>query len=603
MKVRDDLCVNRLDFKHRYIFMVLFLLGFTAGIAFCAQTDVLVEAEIFQDKGGWKVDQQFCDVMGSSYLLAHGLGEAVQNATTTVDFPAEGQYTLWVRTKDWVPGNWEAPGRFQVLVDSRAVKTTFGTQLDWHWQKGGLVHITDKQVTVELKDLTGFDGRCDALFFTQDDSFVPPNEGRAMRNWRNNVLGIPDVPAVTRKFDVVIVGGIAGCAASLAAAQQGLIVALINDRAILGGNASGQVRVHTEGIVGKGGYILNQLNTVHWPNGASDALKDDIKRHAAIDAMDNIKQFLGWRAYDAKADNGKILYVDARQVETGKTQRFRAPVFIDCTGDGWVGYWTGADYRYGRESHDEFNEGWDEHGQLWSPKKPDNRVMGSSLLWNSCVIDQEVTFPDVPWAMPVAMDHAKLKGEWFWEYSDNNKHQIEDAEDIRDHLLRAIYGSFANAKKNPANKYCQLEFVGYLIGKRESRRLMGDYIYTMRDMTENRVFEDAVVEEIRSFDVHYQRLLKDSKYDFLSEAMFWKTKKYYIPFRCLYSRNIKNLMMAGRCFSCSHVGLGGPRVMNTTGQMGIAAGYAASLCIRYDTNPRGVYLEHIAELQKLIGYE
>jgi hypothetical protein len=117
-----------------------------------------------------------------------------------------------------------------------------------------------------------------------------------------------------------------------------------------------------------------------------------------------------------------------------------------------------------------------------------------------------------------------------------------------------------------------------------------------------REFDDAVVMEERDVDVHYQQVLKDStKPDFLSEALFYKVDHYYIPYRTLYSKNIKNLFMAGRCFSTSHVGLGGPRVMNTTGQMGVAVGYAASLCKKYNTNPRGVYNSHIPELRNLIG--
>jgi hypothetical protein len=115
-------------------------------------------------------------------------------------------------------------------------------------------------------------------------------------------------------------------------------------------------------------------------------------------------------------------------------------------------------------------------------------------------------------------------------------------------------------------------------------------------------FPDAVVMEQRDIDVHYQVNLQDSsKPDFLSEALFYPVDHYYIPYRSLYSKNIKNLLMAGRCFSCSHVGLGGPRVMNTTGQMGVATGYAASLCKKYNTRPRGVYLSHIDELKNLIS--
>ena len=182
----------------------------------------------------------------------------------------------------------------------------------------------------------------------------------------------------------------------------------------------------------------------------------------------------------------RIASVEAREVTTGIIRRFRAPVFIDATGDGWLGYWAGADCRYGREAHSEFGEAWEKHGDLWSPETPDNRVMGSSVLWNSEQTDERSDFPDVPWAMPVAKEHSAINGEWYWEYSDNDLNQIDDAEQIRDHMLRAIYGSFANAKKDPKNATVALKWVAYVAGKRESRRLMGDHIYTMHDMTERR---------------------------------------------------------------------------------------------------------------------
>ncbi len=587
-----------------FLFSVFWIMFGVTSYSANPSNGLLVEAESFQDKGGWKVDQKFMDILGSPYLLAHGLGIPVANAKTTVTFPAAGVYHIWVRTKNWAPGDWEAPGRFKIILNGTALKTTFGTEAGWEWQNGGSIEIPSQNAAIELQDLTGFDGRCDAIFFTIDRSFTPPDNPKEMKKWRNKLSGSGEEPQAKQDFDVVIVGGgIAGCAASLAAAQQGLNVALINDRPVLGGNAGGEIRVHTLGITGKGQALLEKINTAHWPNGSPDALKDDIKRHSALDAEKNITQFLGWRAYAVITNENTITSIDAQHIENGRTRRFVAPVFIDCTGDGWIGYWAGAEYRCGRESRDEFGEQWEEYGWLWSPEKPDNRVMGSSLLWYSRKTDTKTVFPDVPWATAVAKDLEGLQGEWDWEYSDDSLNQVYDAEAIRDHLLRAIYGVFSNAKKDPKNAGASLEWVGYILGKRESRRLMGDYIYTMSDMVENRVFPDTVAEETRAIDVHYQRILKDSKYDFLSEAIFRNTGKYYIPFRCLYSKNIKNLMMAGRCFSCSHIGLGGPRVMNTTGQMGIAAGYAASLCKKYNTNPRGIYENHIAKLRRLIGYE
>jgi hypothetical protein len=222
-------------------------------------------------------------------------------------------------------------------------------------------------------------------------------------------------------------------------------------------------------------------------------------------------------------------------------------------------------------------------------------------LWRTYDTGSPVNFPDVPWALETAKDYAATKGTWEWEFSRNDLNQIEDAEYIRDHMLKAIYGSFANAKKKPENANLALGWTSYLVGKRESRRLVGDHIYTFADEKNMVEFPDAVVMEERDIDVHFQQNLTDTlKPDFLSQALFFKVDHYYIPYRSLYSKNIRNLFMAGRCFSTSHVGLGGPRVMHTTGQMGIAVGYAASLCKKYKTSPRGVYRNHIKELKKLI---
>ena len=310
---------------------------------------------------------------------------------------------------------------------------------------------------------------------------------------------------------------------------------------------------------------------------------------------------MNWRAYDAISKNNTIEHVDARETRTGERVRFKAPYFVDSTGDGWIGFWAGAEFNYGRESRDTFNENWEEHGEIWSPTKADNAVMGTSVLWRSAALDSVHNFPKVPWAVEVAKGHKAINGEWQWEFSRNDLHQIHDVEEIRDHMLKAIFGSFGNAKKLEEHSNRKLEWVSYLAGKRESRRLIGDYIFTLNDAKEGRKFPDGVVSETREIDVHYQTILEEEgNPDFLSEALFFKTPKYYIPYRSLYSKNINNLFMAGRNFSCSHVGLGGPRVMNTTGQMGVAVGLAAVLCKRYKVNPRAVYTDYLKEYLDLI---
>lgn len=563
--------------------------------------EVLIEAESFNDKGGWVTDPQFVEQMGSPYLLAHGLGSPVGDASTEVKIGVTGRYYVWVRTMNWAPGPWEAPGRFRISVNGVELSTDLGTMSGWSWQKAGKVRLKDEQLSLVLHDLTGFDGRCDAIFLTSGKD-APPDNVNELSTWRKNHHGETAEPVKSEDFDLVVVGGgIAGCAASIAAAEQGMKVALIHDRPVLGGNASSEIRVHTEGITWKSERILSMLNTVWWPNGSPDAAIDDKKRHENIERYDNISVFPNWRAYTTNTMNDSVTSVDARHTSTGERMRFKAPLFIDCTGDGWIGYWAGAEYMYGREDSASFGENLDKWKDLWSPPLPDNRVMGSSVLWRTYNAGKHVVFPDVPWATEVAGDYEATTGTWKWEFSRDDLNQITDAEYIRDHMLMAIYGSFSNAKKDPANDSMALEWVSYLVGKRESRRLVGDYIYTFNDERKMTEFPDAVAMEKRDIDVHYQQILADSaRPDFLSEAIYYKVDHYYIPYRSLYSKNIKNLLMAGRCFSCSHVGLGGPRVMNTTGQMGVATGYAAALCKKYKTSPRGIYQSHIEELKSLI---
>jgi hypothetical protein len=597
----------------------MLLLGW---ISLSAQS-IFIESESFTDKGGWLVDPQFVEQMGSPYLLAHGMGKPVQNATTEIKVEEAGLYHVWVRTKNWAPGKWEAPGRFQVSIDGEKLDNELGKNPGWNWEYAGSTKLIKGDRKISLHDLTGFEGRCDAIYLTTRKKENLPTDGEALNKWRLAQTGTSEILKKVVKYDLVVVGGgIAGTAASIAAAEQGMKVALVHDRPVLGGNASGEIRVHTLGIYGKFERILKMIDTEHYPNGSADALKDDQRRMANVKKYKNIDLYLNFRAYAAKAENNKITMVNARSTYSGEQIRFEAPLFVDCTGDGWIGYWAGADYSYGREAASKHEENWDKHGSLWSPEIPDNSVMGSSVLWGSENAGKPTAFPEVPWAMDVAGSYAEKNGEWQWEYSDNDLSQIDDAEAIRDHMFRAIYGSFYNYKnqtvqnlKTDQGNYgkidnklqqqkadsLQLKWVSYLLGKRESRRLVGDYIFTFNDVRGTTKFEDAVVFEKRAVDVHYQiNLLDQDDPNFISEAMFYKTEQYSIPYRSLYSKNISNLFMAGRNFSCSHVGLGGPRVMRTTGQMGAAVGLAASICKKHNANPRDVYASYLKEYLELI---
>jgi hypothetical protein len=551
---------------------------------------LLVEAESFANSGGWVLDQQFVDVMGSPYLLAHGKGTPVAAASTAVSFSATGTYRIWVRTKDWTAPLPDHPGSFKVVIDGVELATVFGTVgQGWLWQDGGTVQITNRTSQIQLKDLTGFDGRCDALFFTTDRAFVPPNTLLQLTDWRRQQLGLPAVPASVGTFDLVVVGGgIAGSAAAVAGARQGLQVALIHDRPFPGGNASQDVRVHT---LGKNlGGIVAEINTPDYNFGSDQFIQRDQQRLAVLLAETNLHLYTDWRAFRANTNAARITSVDARQNRTGEERRFSAPVFIDSTGDGWIGYWAGAQYRMGREARAEFNES-------LAPTNSDRMTLGSTLSWYSRDAGHAAPFPAVPWATNVAKGFYATRGEWWWEYG-LTRDTIYDAEEIRDHLLQGVYGTFFNVKQQATNANLELGWVGYVTGKRESRRLTGDYVLTESDVRNHPAFPDAMVTESRAIDLHY---VKAAAQDFFTYAQYTSIASYWIPFRCLYSTSVENLMMAGRCLSATHVGLGSPRVMNTCGQMGVATGAAAVLCKKYGLLPRGVYQNHMTELQALAG--
>lgn len=569
---------------------------------------VLVETAHFKNLGGWMLDSQFENNLGFSYLLAHGLGQPVSDASAKIEFPSAGTYHVWALTKDWCPGDWESPGKFQVSIDGKPLNETFGTQPGWGWQSGGSVNISKDQLstTIALKDLTGFEGRCSAIYFSKHKNDAPPIDSKDLAQWRRKKVGLSPTPIEQGKYDLVIVGGgISGCGAAIAADNLGIKVALIHNRPVLGGNASGEIRVHTEGIRGRASDILELIDTPHYPNSDPKALEADKKRMKNMGALKNVDVFLSHNMVSLEKVGKRIKSVVAMEIGNGRYKRFEGTQFLDSTGDGWVGYMSGCEFRYGRESKNEFNEGWDKFGDLWAPEKPDNRVMGSSVMWYTRKTEKRVKFPSVPWTKPVAKNHVATAGEWQWEFSHNDLNQIDDAETIRDHMFRAIYGSYSNAIKRRQYANLELDWISFLVGKRESRRIMGDHIFTGVDARDSIEFPDTVVTEKRKIDVHYQEKLRGLPVDFKSEAIFQSIKNhyYYIPYRSLYAKDVDNLHIAGRCFSCSHIGLGGPRVMNTCGQMGVATGFAAGLCIKHGVDPRVVGKKHIAELRELCGYD
>ncbi len=590
--------------KHLLLFVSVFYMVFAL-----QASEVFVEAENFDVKGGWVVDQQFMDLMGSSYLLAHGMGVPVADAVTQVTFPSTGEYRAFVRTFNWT-SPWysgEGPGRFALVVNGQVVGSPLGTKGDsWMWQEAGVVNITQTNATVSLRDLTGFNGRCDAIYFTKRNS-PPPDEMASLERFRRKQLNLPGKPLHAGDYDFVVVGGgIAGIAAAISAARLGLQVALIQDRPVLGGNNSSEVRVHLGGRINLEPYpalgeVVKEIGPSRGRNAQPPEIYEDEKKMAMVLAEENISLFTNYRAYDVKMRRGRITHVVARHIETSEELSFSAPVFADCTGDGTIGYLAGADYAMGREGRDEF-------GEETAPEVADKMTMGSSVQWYSVEEDSPQPFPPFEYGLEFNEESVqKVKmGEWSWE-TGMNLNQIYEFEKIRDYGLLVIFSnwSYLKNKSSVKDEYrnSRLDWVAYVAGKRESRRLLGDIILTENDIVDYVIYPDASAPTSWTIDLHYPHPENSEHFpgrEFRSIAKHQIIHPYPLPYRCFYSRNVDNLFMAGRNISVTHVALGTIRVMRTTGMMGEVVGMAAAISKRHNTNPRGVYSRYLHELQELM---
>ena len=356
---------------------------------------LLVEAERFSCKGGWVVDQQFMDLMGSPYLLAHGLGVPVDDAFTDVQFPEKGDSYVYVRTYNWT-SPWydgEGPGKFALSRGNDRLLSPLGAEgSGWMWQLAGKVKVNDINNRITLHDLTGFDGRCDAVYFTTDAAEIPPAEPAALEAFRRRLNGLPDTPASAGNYDLVVVGGgVAGISAAVTAARLGCRVALINDRPVLGGNNSSEIRVHLGGRIEAAPYTnLGNLQKEFGPDRGGNAQPadyyEDDKKQQIVEAEENITLFPSTRATGVILSGNTIRSVIARHIETGEELRFDAPLFSDCTGDGTIGYLAGADYIMGREGPDEFCES-------TAPKTADKPPLGASVQRNTVYNCAPAGFP------------------------------------------------------------------------------------------------------------------------------------------------------------------------------------------------------------------
>jgi hypothetical protein len=405
---------------------------------------------------------------------------------------------------------------------------------------------------------------------------------------------------------VVAGGGVAGICAAVTAARLGCRVALINDRPVLGGNNSSEVRVHLGGRIGAGlykelGNLIKEFGPARKGNAQPADFYEDGKKLGFVQKENNLRLFPNYRVMGVHASGGKIQSITAKHIETGEELSFSAQCFSDCTGDGTAGFLAGADYRMGREGREEF-------GESIAPEQGDSLTMGTSVQWYSKKESGKVTFPVFKYGVAFTEENCErvTKGEWRWE-TGMNYNQITDFERIRDYGLLIVFSNWSFLKNELKNKRdyesLELDWVAYIAGKRESRRLMGDYILKQDDIQKNVFHEDASFATTWSIDLHFPDPVNSAHFpgnEFKAATEHLSIQPYAVPYRCLYSRNIDNLFMAGRNISVTHVALGTVRVMRTTGMMGEVVGMAAYLCKKHNATPREIYQSHLDELKSLM---
>ena len=402
-----------------------------------------------------------------------------------------------------------------------------------------------------------------------------------------------------KQFDIVVVGGgIGGVCAAIAAARHGAKTALVQNRPVLGGNASSEIRVNIEGAAvhasrkdaREGGILEEILLENHRRNPQHSFSVFDTVLWEKVHFQENLTLFLNTHMDDAALADGRIAVVMAKQLTSERRLRFAADIFIDCTGDGSLAALVGADYMVGREGKDVFGE---EH----APDVSDPCTMGSTLYFQSCDMGQPTPFVKPEWAHTFTneqmLEHDEMSaGYWWVEIGGGEWDTIRDAEAIRDELLKTVYGIWDHIKNSGhhAAENLALQWIGMLPGKRESRRITGAYVLKEQDVLAGRVFEDAVAYGGWYIDPHMIELAMSLRrgVPYSDAGYIHLDGLYTIPYGCLYSRNVPNLMMGGRLISASRQAFSSARVMGTCAVVSQAAGTAAAMAVRKGLLPADI---------------
>ena len=436
------------------------------------------------------------------------------------------------------------------------------------------------------------------------DSLSPAaaEQGRAARE--------PNMRLVELECDVLVAGGgLAGVCAAISAARRGARVILVQNRSRLGGNSSSEVKMHVVGSSchkGRLGWRESGLieefrldDAVNNPQRSFEAW--DLLLYDKVVSEPNLTLLLDSALYSARMDGNRIESVMVRCDPTEHLYHVKAEIFVDCTGDCRLGLEAGTEYRTGRESRDEF-------GESLAIEKADEQTLASSILFTARDYGRPMPYRPPSWARKVSRGHLRHRRISSWEYGywwiewGGDHDTIRDNERIRFELLSIVTGVWdyiKNSGDHPSSETWAMDWIGFLPGKRGSRRLEGDHIVTQQDL-ERGLIEDAVAIGGWPMDDHppggwEKPQLRPNTSVFLDEV-------YNLPLRALYSRNVANLMMAGRNISCSHVAFTSTRVMGTCATVGQAAGTTAAMCVRERLRPRRVYEDKkkLASLQQAL---
>ncbi len=405
----------------------------------------------------------------------------------------------------------------------------------------------------------------------------------------------------------VVGGGMAGMLAAIAAARRGIKVALMNERPVLGGNASSEIRMWIRGAHGENLQetgILEEiaLENIYRNPSLNFSIWDSVL-YEAVKSEPNIDLILNCSCCDLGMDGESIAWIKGWQTTTQKWHMVSAKYFADCSGDSILAPLSGAERRWGREASDEF-------GEDIQPTVADQKTMGLSCLMQARETESPKTYippawanrytkEDFPYRLQLDDPKAWAKGNFWWMELGGDRNSIHDTEELRDELLKVAFGAWDFIKNSghfDAENW-ELEWVGFLPGKRESRRYVGDHILTQNDIRSEGRFEDMVAYGGWTMDDHHP-----GGFNHRGEPTIFHQapSPYGIPYRSLYSKNVPNLFFAGRNISATHAALSSTRVMATCAIMGQAMGTAAAIAVREGLNPQGVYKERIEELKQTL---